>query len=160
MNEAFEILRQHTSSSPNQRLPKVCQWCRRLWPIWLQLDLEIWGRESISPPFTPLSGGNIAERDLLHRVPGNPPVRVGARWNWEAEKVIRISLLLMSRAFKCWKECNSKLLQSILVVSVHEASNDSMFQPLAHKRLSFRSWQFVVWPVYVFFLGIERTKVV
>ena len=25
VNEAFEILRQHTSSSPNQRLPKVCQ---------------------------------------------------------------------------------------------------------------------------------------
>ena len=26
-----------------------------------------------------------------------------------------------------------------------------MFQPLAHKRLSFRSWQFVVQPVYVVF---------
>ena len=45
----------------------------------LELDLEIGARKSISPPFTPHLGGNIAERDLLHRVPGSASFRVGAR---------------------------------------------------------------------------------
>ena len=117
--------------------------------MWFQVDLKIWSKKKY---FSSVSQVEIL-RNAIYYIESLEALLSESEQD-ETGRQKRWSKYLSS---SCWELSNiemnvtQKYCNLFWVVSVHKVSNDSMFQPLAHKRLSFRSWQFVVWPVYVVF---------